>query len=714
MPESSSVSAVRFGDFELDLRTGELRKAGIRLSLPDQPLVALRALLERPGELVTRDELRQRLWPGDTFVDFEHGLNAAIKRLRGVLGDSADVPRFIETIPRRGYRFMAPVSIVNGSERPHASELPETQPGPEVARHPLHAMADRGRRLRLVGTIIVTGAALAGLSALRVGKDRPPPIVTKYERLTADGENKSGMLVTDGLRVFFIQHVNNQPRVAQVSVSGGDTVQVPVPFPMPGLDDIAADGSGLFVGSYAGKGPSPYWIVPLPGGSARPLGQLRANDVHPAPDGREIAYSSDSDLFLANPDGNGARKLASFQNRYPGFTAWAPDNNRLRFSVWDPAISQQSLWEIRRDGTGLHPLLPGWNACCGRWTPDGAYFVFQSMQDGATTLWTIREEKSFWRRTAGTPVQLTSGTLRFRDPAPSRDGRTIFAVGDHVRGEIMRRDASSGEWIPLGLGPSVQSISELTYSRQGDWVAYATYPEMTVWRSRLDNTARQQLTFSPMEARWPSWSRDGRKLVVNARFPGQPWKMYIVPAEGGSPELLLPGADSESFPDWSPIDDQLIVFSGSPFEPENPGPAALRLLDLRTKRVTAIPGSDGLFGARWSPDGRSIVALRLDFSKLMLLDVASGRWEELASGVLHFANWSRDGQHMYFERWGDDIGAMRIRLSDRREEKIGSLKEFRRIIGPERCWSGLTPNNELLVLRDIGSQEIYALTLGRP
>src|SRR5262245_3317154 len=111
MPEPSAVASrvVRFGVFELDVRSGELRKAGVRLSLPDQPLQVLIALLERPDELVTRDELRQRLWPSDTFVDLEHGLNAAVKRLRDVLGDSADTPRFIETVPRRGYRFITPV-----------------------------------------------------------------------------------------------------------------------------------------------------------------------------------------------------------------------------------------------------------------------------------------------------------------------------------------------------------------------------------------------------------------------------------------------------------------------------------------------------------------------------------------------------------------------------------------------------------------------------
>jgi DNA-binding winged helix-turn-helix (wHTH) protein len=103
---------VRFGVFELDVRSGELRKAGSRLTVSEQPLNLLIALLDRPGEVVTRDELRERLWPADTFVDFEHGLNAAVKRLRDALGDSADTPRFIETVPRRGYRFIAPVDEV--------------------------------------------------------------------------------------------------------------------------------------------------------------------------------------------------------------------------------------------------------------------------------------------------------------------------------------------------------------------------------------------------------------------------------------------------------------------------------------------------------------------------------------------------------------------------------------------------------------------------
>ena len=135
------------------------------------------------------------------------------------------------------------------------------------------------------------------------------------------------------------------------------------------------------------------------------------------------------------------------------------------------------------------------------------------------------------------------------------------------------------------------------------------------------------------------------------------------------------------------------------------------MFDLMTRRTSEIPGAEGIWAARWSPDGRYIVALRFDFAEVRLLDVATGRWETLASGVLHFANWSRDSQYVFFESWGEDTAVVRIRIRDRQREKIGTLKKFRRTVGPERCWSGLTPDDSLLVLRDVGSQEIYALAL---
>src|SRR5262245_53520430 len=201
---------VRFSSFELDMRTGELRKSGVRISLPDQPFQLLKTLLDRPGELVTREELRQRLWSAETFVDFEHGLNAAVRRLRDALGESADVPRFVETLPRRGYRFIAPVI------EPAAEATPPSSSAEEATSEALvtpGATPARGTRVVILGTIAAT--TLVAVAALWVLGYRPwfPPTrqstsptdrsmlaVLPFENLTGDpGQEYIGDGMTEEL-----------------------------------------------------------------------------------------------------------------------------------------------------------------------------------------------------------------------------------------------------------------------------------------------------------------------------------------------------------------------------------------------------------------------------------------------------------------------------------------------------------------------------------
>src|SRR5258707_1230518 len=140
MPANFSSLIVRFGTFEVNFRTGELRQRGQKIKLQEQPLQVLAALLERPGEMVTREELRKKLWPEDTFVDFDHSPNAAIKRLRDALGESADAPVFIETLARRGYRFIGPV---NGASAPRGIAIiaaPEQRGKTFFSRHWIAAL----------------------------------------------------------------------------------------------------------------------------------------------------------------------------------------------------------------------------------------------------------------------------------------------------------------------------------------------------------------------------------------------------------------------------------------------------------------------------------------------------------------------------------------------------------------------------------------------
>lgn len=179
-PPSAATHLVRFGVFELDLRSGELRKGGIRVPLQDQPFRVLVRLVEHPGEVVTREQLREQLWPAETFVDFDHGLNAAVRRLRDALGESADTPRFIETVPRRGYRFIAPLetSVV---------PQPEPHPVPERTR----------RRPRIVFALGVAGALIALATIVMVWTGRPPLLSERDHVLLADFVNHTGDAVFD-------------------------------------------------------------------------------------------------------------------------------------------------------------------------------------------------------------------------------------------------------------------------------------------------------------------------------------------------------------------------------------------------------------------------------------------------------------------------------------------------------------------------------------
>jgi TolB-like protein/DNA-binding winged helix-turn-helix (wHTH) protein len=192
MPEfPSSVRSVRFGVFEVDLRAGELKKKGIRIRLQGQPFLLLITLLERQGEVVTREEVRRTLWPKDTFVDFDHGLGTAINKLREALGDSAANPRFVETLPRRGYRFIAPVVAVRDSENPPVvNEAPPDRQSPTVGDPPETKAVGLRRRWpwKLTGFAVLLLSA--GLMVLMFLPSRPPALIRSLAVLPL--ENLSG------------------------------------------------------------------------------------------------------------------------------------------------------------------------------------------------------------------------------------------------------------------------------------------------------------------------------------------------------------------------------------------------------------------------------------------------------------------------------------------------------------------------------------------
>ncbi|HXH51238.1 MAG TPA: winged helix-turn-helix domain-containing protein, partial [Terriglobia bacterium] len=350
---------VRFGVFELDPQTGELRKGGLRIRLQEQPLRVLVSLLERPGELVTREELRKKLWPDDTFVDFDQGLGTAIRKLREALSDSADNPRFIETLPRRGFRFIAPVNGYAGA----------AVAGPAVPSQTLEPSARQKsfrRRAVLVAGVLLGVGALAFL----LRPSLPSPSVSRITQLTNDRRPKFGFIVADSARLYFTEEIGGHFTPVAVSTKGGEAIPIPAPVQEAVVLDISRDGSELLM-IQLGEAEGPIWAVPVSGAPARRLGDLEVGEARWSPDGQEILYlkANDPHLYVAQRDGTDSRALVKVPGN-PYDIQWSPDGTRISVSVDDGKSNM--LWEVSADGTNLHPVLPDWNfplaSCSGSWT----------------------------------------------------------------------------------------------------------------------------------------------------------------------------------------------------------------------------------------------------------------------------------------------------------------------------------------------------------
>jgi len=530
----------------------------------------------------------------------------------------------------------------------------------------------------------------------------PPPKVSGYVPVTHDGHRKD-LVGTDGSRIFFNEYPASVSLIAQVSSSGGEVAHVSVPAPTMSLLAVSPDGATLLVADEVGQTAfrGPLWGVPVLGGSPRRMGEAAGQAAAWSPDGQKMVYADGHELFLAKSDGSEPHKLVSAPDLiyYP---AWSPDGASIRFNVGAVGASTPTgpLYEVSVNGTDLHLLVPDWHTppeeCCGQWTPDGRYFVFQSQGN----IWALAEKRSIFGNTKSQPAQLTSGPMSFSSPLPSKDGKKLFVVGALARGELVRYDARSAEFIPFLSGISADSVS---FSKDGQWVAYVRFPEGTLWRSNSDGSQRIQLTYAPLTAVMPSWSSDGQQIVFYA-FSGPKPKLYTIATQGGTPRELIPGDPKEEWdPSWSP-DGTRIAFGSGSTDPNS----TILILDVRTNQVSTLPASKGLFSPRWSPDGRYLVALPFASHSLMLFDFATQKWEEITKLSLGFPNWSKDGDYVYFLHAESQPSVMRIRIRDRRLERVADLKNFRQT-GYWSFWLGLAPDDSPLLLRDIGTKEIYAL-----
>src|SRR3984957_10094414 len=587
---------------------------------------------------------------------------------------------------------------------------------------PLPRVGTAAPAMRNWRTVAIAIAAAALFVAGAVWWQTTPavPRVEGVRQLTNDAEPKlfnGGVnLVTDGLRVYFGEGQVCCPKVAQVSVTGGQTSFVPMRFKYASLDDLGPDASALLVHPTDDQR---KWIQPLPAGEPRSL-SLDSDSARFFPDGR-IIFTSAASLYVVNGDGSVRRKLADA----PGSTASpsvSPDGKRVRFSVVGDNLVY-SIWEVNADGTGLHkepmrgvPETMG--EIGGGWTRDGKYFLFQAEHGGRWDLWALPESSGLLYHSA-VPVQLTNGPLSYESPVGSRDGKQIFAVGSKKRGELIRYDSKSRQFVPYLSGISAM---ESRVSRDGKWIIYVSYPDRALWRSRSDGSERVQLTFPPMMVFYPEISPDGTKVAFNGLTASSGLGIYVLSMVGGTPEKVV---EIGHGPAWSPDGNSLAfaaIIPGRHIYDESHW-IEIRILDLRTKKVSVIPTSGEWFGLWWPQPDKLVAAATVEGNdEPHLFDFTTQKWSKLGAGF-DVDNWvpSADGKYLYLltsDRESPKV--RRVRASDFKIETVVDLAGMRLVADDSLVqassggWIGVAGDGSPTLTRGVGSGEIYALDVKWP
>lgn len=384
----------------------------------------------------------------------------------------------------------------------------------------------------LAGVIVIL-AIVGTLVWLRV--PQTPPRVLATTQLTKDGVPKNRLL-TDGSRLYIGEAKGPTQFLVQAAATGGETSLIPTPFHAVRVMDISPDHAQLLVANFLGLDPAEFWALPLPSGPPHRIADVTAGTGRWSPDGRQLVFSKGDTVYLAKADGTDTRKLFSvaYGARDPQFS---PDSTRIRFNAWNDKDDSNSIWEIRTDGTNLHPLFPGWRngpseECCGVWSPDGRYFFFLNNNAvlGGGNIWALQESNSTFRKYPSRLFQLTAGPMLFGAMTPSPDGKKLFAQGFQGRGELIRYDAQHRSFVPFLSGIWACGVS---FSPDGKWVVYVSYPEGALWRSRVDGSDRLQLTSPPVFAAVPRWSPDSTQIAFVDMQVGRPWKAFLVSPQGG-------------------------------------------------------------------------------------------------------------------------------------------------------------------------------------
>ena len=720
---SNGRQRLRFGLFEADLASGELYKHGRLIHVQEQPFRILAMLLERPGEVISREEVQKTLWPEGTFVDFDEGLDTALKKLRQALGDSPQNPVFVETIPRRGYRFIAPVhGAGNGSvSNADQSVLPGEHNYSGNAQEANMAQPALARsQLRRNVLLALASVAAIGVGAILFRALSPPPVpkVSRIVQLTHSGRLDGwGGITTDGARLFFLEREGDHWNTMQAPVSGGESQPFPVPFHNTRIFDISPDRSEFLIAPFTQRSSGlPFWTMPVVGGAPRRLGNIAGDDAAFSPDGTRIAYLTQNGIYVCSRSGTDVKKLASLLN--PSWElSWSPDGKVLRFRQAEDRTGNSSIWEVSAEGENLHPLFPGWHQppgeLGGHWSPNGRYYYFSACQEDACSVWVRPEKRGFpYFTKPGQPVLLTQNPMNFGLMLPSQDGRRLFVTSGHARYELVQQDLHSKQFVTRFKGANIWLAR---FSPNGDRIALAG-DDRNLWQSRPDGTDRVQLTTEFTAVGDARWSPDGKRILFGGVKRGRTANIYQVRAEGGAIEELVPEDDVHWYADWSPDGGSIVYSALGDKRTIPPAEEAIYIFDLKTRERTKLPGSDGLTYPQWSPDRKYLAALSESYEKVMLFNFQTRNWKEMAHGnSLSALTWSPDAKFLYFEDiLGPHEPIYRIRPEDTLAERV---TDFESVLGSGaiRCqFIGFAPDGSVMAIISRGRADIYELDLDLP
>jgi WD40 repeat protein len=490
---------------------------------------------------------------------------------------------------------------------------------------------------------------------------------------------------------------------SEMAIGGGPIVPMRILGPETQLEDISVDAS-VALGKKSKDdevGRGTLWTVSMLGGTPRKISDHLALVARWSPDGHSIVFSDQRTLYAIDADGENLRKIweapapEAAVIRSVGFS---PDGQQLTATVGQG--NDTRLWSLKTNGQDAYPLQLDWpenaNQYSGQWTPDGRHFLFSSDREGRGNVYELVAPRwfEFWKKPSA--VRITGNQIPILASTPARDGNGLYVLGRMDEGAMRVYDPHSGKLVPF---LDDLSMLEFVISPDRQWMAYSEYPSRHLWKSKLDGSEKVQLTNSYAEMQ--QWSPDGKWLVYSD------WKnLYLVSADGGAPEKLTPDGHGDLAPTWFP-DGKSIAFSYYPY----PGqPRRIRILDLASHQVSTMPNAEGYFWPSWSPDGRYLVAIAENPSRMVLYSAKTMAWKDLHvfDDLWSYWTWAADSKSLYASHLQGSNGIYRLTVPGGEWTKLNGLEGVNDPSGFDSFMS-LTPEGQPAIMSRTGVAQLYLL-----